>query len=243
MTKPWLKCTALGLTNRSLPALDFEGTALKAWSVVDVKRYLDRLNATTEEYPCYNPSQAVFDSEDWSFVENTGYKLWLAQYANREATGFQSNPWNSTSSRTVSFTLIEQYSSAGQLAGYGGRLDLELFKGSREDWLSLAGIELSVSSPNTQTKTTPSELEDDELMRFTYEIIDAKTGKTQGTVYYYDGSKDIALTDNDQLKIERQIYKDVTGRDLKHYQWSQKAPWYIRHLQAINQRAPQVAWK
>ncbi|WP_312680885.1 hypothetical protein [Lactococcus taiwanensis] len=95
---------------------------------------------------------------------------------------------------------------------------MELFKGSREDWLRLAGIELSVSSANTQTKPTPSELEDDELMRLTYEIIDAKTGKTQGTVYYY-------------------------GRDLKHYQWSQKAPWYIRHLQAINQRAPQVAWR
>lgn len=84
--------------------------------------------------------------------------------------------------------------------------------------MRLAGIELSVSSANTQTKPTPSELEDDELMRFTYEIIDAKTGKTKGTVYYY-------------------------GSDLKHYQWSKKAPWYIRHLQAINQRAPQVAWR
>lgn len=87
--------------------------------------------------------------------------------------------------------------------------------------MRLASIELSVSSANTQTKPTkptPSELEDDELMRFTYEIVDAKTGKTQGTVYYY-------------------------GRDLKRYQWSQKAPWYIRHLQVINQRAPQVAWR
>ena len=80
-------------------------------------------------------------------------------------------------------------------------------------------------------------------MKFTYEIIDAKTGKTQGIVYYYDGNKIVALTDKDQWKIIIEIYKDTTGKDMKHYKWRTDAPWYVRFMQAINQKTVEVAWK
>ncbi|MCT1186762.1 lysozyme, partial [Lactococcus lactis] len=88
-----------------------------------------------------------------------------------------------------------------------------------------------------------SELEDDDLMKFTYEIIDAKTNKSQGTVYYYDGNKIVALSDKDQLKIIREIYKDTTGKSMKNYKWRTDTPWYVRFMQAINQKAVEVAWK
>ena len=39
-------------------------------------------------------------------------------------------------------------------------------------------------------------------MKFTYKIIDAKKQeKAQGTIYYYDGNKVVALSHEDQLKI------------------------------------------
>lgn len=99
------------------------------------------------------------------------------------------------------------------------------------------------TSQNNNNSNTNSQLEDDDLMKFTYQIIDAKTGKTQGTVYYYDGNKVVALSHQDQLKIVRQIYKDTTGKDLKQYSWRTDAPWYVRFMQAINQKTVEVAWK
>lgn len=80
----------------------------------------------------------------------------------------------------------------------------------------------SNSNANTNINT---ELEDNELMKFTYTNGD-------GTVYYFNGEKVIALSHEDQWKIIKQVYKDTTGKDLKHYQWSKKEPWYVRFMQA-----------
>lgn len=79
------------------------------------------------------------------------------------------------------------------------------------------------------------ELEDDELMKFTYKL----DGKA--TVYYYNGTKIIALSHGDQLKIIRQIYKDTTGKDLKQYEWQTKTPWHVRFMQANDLGNPTVA--
>jgi len=61
-------------------------------------------------------------------------QLWVAQYANSVATGYQSSPWNEGSYSCA----IRQYSSTGRLDGYSGNLDLDRFYGSRADWLALA---------------------------------------------------------------------------------------------------------
>lgn len=106
-----------------------------------------------------------------------------------------------------------------------------------------SGADNSTPTNSNNNSNTNSQLEDDDLMKFTYEIIDAKTGKTQGTVYYYDGNKIVALTDKDQWKIIIEIYKDTTGKDMKHYKWRTDAPWYVRFMQAINQKTVEVAWK
>ena len=92
----------------------------------------------------------------------------------------------------------------------------------------------SITSNNTNTQNT--ELEDDELMKFTYTNGD-------GTVYYFNGQKVIALSHGDQWTIIKQVYKDTTGRDLKHYQWSKSAPWYVRFMQANDITAPVIAKK
>lgn len=87
------------------------------------------------------------------------------------------------------------------------------------------------TQPNTNT-----ELEDDELMKFTYTNGD-------GTVYYFNGEKVIALSHGDQLKIINQVYKETTGKDLKRYTWSAKEPWYVRFMQANGIDKPIIAKK
>lgn len=93
------------------------------------------------------------------------------------------------------------------------------------------------SADENNNQTNNSIMEDDELMKFTYKV----DGKA--TVYYYNGDKVIALSHEDQLKIIRQIYKDTTGRDLKHYEWKSNAPWYVRFMQANDLGNPIIAKK
>lgn len=56
--------------------------------------------------------------------------LWIAQYANMNATGYQSSPWNEGSYSCA----IRQYSSCGRLSGYSGNLDLNKFYGDTAAW-------------------------------------------------------------------------------------------------------------
>ena len=59
-----------------------------------------------------------------------GHKLWVAQYANMDNTGYQDNPWNEGAYDCT----IRQYTSMGQLDGWDGDLDLDKAYMSREDW-------------------------------------------------------------------------------------------------------------
>lgn len=97
------------------------------------------------------------------------------------------------------------------------------------------------SSEEEQKPTQPNEklerLEDNELMKFTYTI------KGDGTVYYFDGQKVMALSHADQLKIIREIYKATTGQDLKQFNWTKEAPWHVRFMQAHNIDRPIIAKK
>ena len=95
-------------------------------------------------------------------------------------------------------------------------------------------------SNNNTTNNT--ELEDDDLMKFTYQV-NAKNGKPAGGVYYFNGTKVIGLTNGDQLNIVKQIYKETTGKELKHYVWSEGAPWHVRFLQANNIKVEMAPYK
>lgn len=59
-----------------------------------------------------------------------GHKLWVAQYADMDPTGYQDNPWNEGAYDCT----IRQYTSMGQLDGWDGDLDLDKAYMSREEW-------------------------------------------------------------------------------------------------------------
>ena len=225
---------------KAVLVLDFEAGAINAWGNVGARQFLNRVKEKTGVYPMIYMSAEVTRQFNWSTI-STSNALWVAQYASMSPTGYQSAPWTDGKGYGAwSSAAIHQYSSSGTLMNWNGHLDLNLAYINANQWKQLAGGSSATEQNNNNSN---SELEDDDLMKFTYEIIDAKTGKTQGTVYYYDGNKIVALTDKDQWKIIIEIYKDTTGKDMKHYKWRTDAPWYVRFMQAINQKTVEVAWK
>lgn len=225
---------------KAVLVLDFESGAINAWGNIGARQFLNRVKEKTGINPMIYMSVEVTRQFNWSMISNTN-PLWVAQYASMNPTGYQSTPWTDGKGYGAwSSAAIHQYSSSGRLANWNGNLDLNLAYINANQWKQLAGGSSDTEQNNNNSN---SELEDDDLMKFTYEIIDAKTGKTQGTVYYYDGNKIVALTDKDQWKIIIEIYKDTTGKDMKHYKWRTDAPWYVRFMQAINQKTVEVAWK
>lgn len=103
------------------------------------------------------------------------------------------------------------------------------------------GVDGTVPSENSNSNSTIEGLEDDDYMKFTYEVKN-KAGKSGGQ-YYFNGQKVIGLQHPDQAKIIRQIYKDTVGKDMKHYVWSESAPWHNRFMQANNITKIEMAGK
>lgn len=60
--------------------------------------------------------------------------LWVAQYADMNATGYQDSPWNEGAYACA----VRQYSSVGRLPGYGSNLDLDKFYGNADQWNAYA---------------------------------------------------------------------------------------------------------
>lgn len=85
-------------------------------------------------------------------LQNLKFEFWIAQYANMNATGYQSNPWN----EGAYGCLIRQYSSRGRLPGYGGDLDLNKFYGSGADWDKRAKTRSSPENGASSSKPGPT---------------------------------------------------------------------------------------
>lgn len=97
----------------------------------------------------------------------------------------------------------------------------------------VSGATGATGSTSNSTNNNNTELEDDDFMKFTYQV-NTKDGKPNGGVYYFNGQKVIGFTNGDQWTIVKQIYKETTGKELKHYVWNEGAPWHLRFLQANN---------
>ena len=129
------------LSDHPILVLDWEGAAMSqgtTWA----KEWLDEVYALTGVKPMIYMSKSVTNEYNWTAVANAGYKLWAAQYATTASTGYESDPWTSSTTFGAwgSTPTIYQYTDNGSLAGYGSALDLDLFYGDFEDWDELAGL-------------------------------------------------------------------------------------------------------
>lgn len=125
---------------KGLPVLDWEGSALihgPSWA----KSFLDRYYALSGVKCLIYMSASTTRDWDWGNVAEAGYQLWLAQYAyggDHIQNGYEEDPWtDGKGTGAFDTALMHQYSSGGKLPGYEGRLDLDIFYGTREDWIDL----------------------------------------------------------------------------------------------------------
>ncbi len=112
-----------------------------------IKNWCDYVTQQTGVKPLVYISKAYM-----SFAQGIGdYGLWIAQYANNNSTGYQATPWNEGAYSCA----IRQYSSHGNLSGYGGDLDLNKFYGDRAAWNKYAGKGNAVQPPSKPSESAP----------------------------------------------------------------------------------------
>lgn len=128
-----------------IPVLDYE--TYGRIGVSGAKKFLDRIYKLTGVRCVVYMSRSVCTEEDWSKIAPL-HKLWVAQYANNNTTGYQSDPWRSSGKFGAWNTCtIHQYTSHGRLNGYGGNLDLDIAYLTRDEWMKIArGDKFSPSS-------------------------------------------------------------------------------------------------
>lgn len=124
-----------GYIGKGLLAVDWEEIQNSAWGNAG---YLDALVARVIERTGIKPliyAQASVYAQVAAIAKKHDCGLWIAQYANDKATGYQDKPWNEGAYTCA----IRQYSSAGRLSGWNGNLDLDKFYGDATAWRKYAG--------------------------------------------------------------------------------------------------------
>ena len=119
-------------------ALCGTGGPARTW----ISNWCNRIVERTGVKPLIYASASLYNE-----VSGIGdYGLWIAQYANNNATGYQEHPWNEDAYTCA----IRQYTSSGRLAGYNGNLDLDIAYMDATAWHKYA-------NPSGETKpVTPT---------------------------------------------------------------------------------------
>lgn len=116
-----------GYIGRAIFCLDWEGVQNSAFGSGRDSAWIDEFCSVIENR--VGSECLVYLSK--SVMEYAaGHKLWVAQYANMNRTGYQDSPWNEGAYDCT----IRQYTSMGRLDGWGGDLDLDKAYMSREEW-------------------------------------------------------------------------------------------------------------
>lgn len=124
-----------GYLGRGILCIDWEGGSNRAWGNYT---YLDALVSRVIERTGIKPLiyvQASAYTQTAAVAKRHDCGLWIAQYADMSATGYQDQPWNEGAYSCA----IRQYSSAGRLTGWNGNLDLDKFYGDANAWRKYAG--------------------------------------------------------------------------------------------------------
>lgn len=139
-----------GYIKGAILCLDWEDRDNVSFGVNDaawVKAWCDRVYQVTGVKPLVYIQQSSMHK-----LDGIGdYGLWVAQYADDSYTGYQDHSWNEGAYSCA----IRQYTSHGQLAGYAGRLDLDIAYMDAAAWSRYAdpdGTHTAVSIPKTPEK-------------------------------------------------------------------------------------------
>lgn len=112
---------------KAILCLDWEAGGNPLFGVEDnewTKKFCEYIHTQTGVTPFIYVQQSMMSKVA------TGYPLWVAQYADMNQTGYQSNPWNEGAYTCA----IRQYSSHGRITGYDGDLDINKAYFDRSKW-------------------------------------------------------------------------------------------------------------
>lgn len=137
-----------GYIGEAILVLDWEADALDK-GVSYAKEFLDRVYEKTGVRPLIYMSKSVCREYNWASVVNGNYGLWMAQYANKDATGYQEKPWTDKKGMGAFKSIaIHQYTSTGRIGNYPGNLDLDIAYMDEKAWDKYA----KVSKPSVEVK-------------------------------------------------------------------------------------------
>jgi GH25 family lysozyme M1 (1,4-beta-N-acetylmuramidase) len=119
--------------------LDWEGEQNSKFSDYHYcESLLEAIQVRTGRVPFLYMSKSVCRQYKWE--KGRQYPLWVAQYANYSATGYQDNPWTDKKGYGAwKAPFIFQYSSCGRLKGYNKNLDLDIAYITPDQWKMYAG--------------------------------------------------------------------------------------------------------
>lgn len=126
--KPYLKDCIL--------VLDYEGGAVPAGGTTWAKNWLDYVYKKTGIKPLIYLGLSDENLYNWKGAGvSSKYSLWVAQYNSmNQVYGYQPRPIYGRLRNWDKLTIF-QYTPAGRLSGYNGDLDLNVYYGTKNDWL------------------------------------------------------------------------------------------------------------
>ena len=141
--------------------LDWESQGNSAFNNPNyAKQWLDRVYERTGVRPLIYMSKSVCRQYNWSEVAKN-HGLWVAQYANYNRTGYQTNPWTDSNGYGAwNSPAIFQYSSSGMLDGWNGNLDLNIAYMDSVAWGKYAkGDNHSVNTENPSADSNKGDID------------------------------------------------------------------------------------
>ncbi len=99
--------------------------------------WLDQVKAETGASPLIYMNLSTANAYNWTRVSGS-YKLWLAQYLSTAKQGWGPS---STHGNAINWDVVMwQYTSAGNISGWSGDLDLNVFYGNETKWKALGAV-------------------------------------------------------------------------------------------------------
>lgn len=121
----------------AIPVLDWEADAVTlpvSWAL----EWLEAVSAGTGAQPWFYSYANYINATDCSAIAH--FPLWIAAYyAGYRVMGYQADPPLLSGTGAWTHATCYQYTSSGQVAGWSGNLDLNIFYGDRALWESFIG--------------------------------------------------------------------------------------------------------
>ena len=207
-----------GYIGESILVLDWEGEQNGAFGANDfawVKTWMDYVASRAGVKPILYISASIIGL----FSGIGDYGLWVAQYSDMNATGYQETPWNEGAYDCV----IRQYSSNGRLPGYAGGLDINKFYGDRNTWNAYAGkAETTQVKPEVKPKQVPGTAKNNVGLKYRAHVQDVgdceevRDGQTAGTKGFSKRLEAIAIDVDSLRKVKG--YENLVINVLAHIQ-------------------------